>query len=64
MTGRRISARRLSMSPAAKQLLKDQKRRKKLGLPEKQPDESKPGIWAWMVVALVVIVFFVFQVLS
>ena len=52
------------MSQAAKQHLKDQKRRKKLGRSEKQPDVSEAGIWAWVVVALVVIVFFVVQVLG
>ena len=52
--GRRRSARRLSMSRAAKQHLKEKKRRERLGIPEKEPEVSKKALWILVIAALIV----------
>ena len=56
MPGRRISGRGMSMSPAAKKILKAKQRRKKLGIPEKvEAEASKKVLW-FLVIAGVVVV--------
>ena len=58
MAGRRTSARRLSMSQAAKRHLKEKKRREKLGLVEKpavSPEISRKTLWILAVAALVTV---------
>ena len=52
MGGRR-SARRLSMSRAAKQYLKEKKRRKRRGIPAKEPEVSTKGLWILVIAALI-----------
>ena len=53
--GRRgMSARRLSMSRAAKRYLKDKKRKKKLGIPKKKPALSRKALWILVIAALIV----------
>ncbi len=54
MADRRISARRLSMSQAGKQHLKARKRKKKLGIPKKEPEVGKKGLWILVIAALIV----------
>ena len=53
MGGRRISGRRLSMSRAAKQYLKDKKRKEKLGISAKTPEVSRKDLWILVLAALV-----------
>lgn len=55
MGGRRLSARRLSMSPGAKRHLRKRKRKEQLGVHAKEPEVSRKGRW---ILALVVLVAF------
>ncbi len=57
MAGRRMSARHLSMSRAAKQILKETKRKKRLGIPKKKPEVSRKGLWILVIAALIVFGF-------
>ncbi len=53
--GGRISARGLSTSRASKEHQKERKRRKKLGIPDKEPEKlSKKALWILVIAALVV----------
>ncbi len=52
--GRRRSARRLSMSRAARQYLKEKKRRERRGIPAKEPEVSKKALWILVIAALIV----------
>ena len=53
--GGRISARALSTSREAKEHQKERKRRKKLGIPDKEPEKlSKKTLWILVIAALVV----------
>ncbi len=54
MAGGQISPRRLSMSRAAKQHLKDRKRKKKFGILKKEPEVGKKGLWILVIAALIV----------
>lgn len=57
MAGRRISARRMSMSRAAKRHLRKAKRREKLGIPPEKPEASRKGFWILVIAALIVLGF-------
>ena len=56
MVGKRISGRGMSMSPAAKKILKTKQRRKKLGIPEKAEAEASKKVLVVLVVAGLVVV--------
>ena len=64
MAGRRISARGLSMSRAAKQHLKNKKRKKKIGVSEKEPEVSSKGFWILVIAVLIVLGFVVTHIAS
>jgi len=53
--GGRISARGLSTSREAKEHLKERKRRKKLGIPDKEPEHlSRKTLWILVIAAVIV----------
>ncbi len=65
MAGRRISGRGMSMSVAAKKILKAKQRRKKLGIPEtREAEASKKVLWVLVVAGLVVVGLVVAGILS
>ena len=53
MSARRVNPRRFTMSRAAKQILKDKKRKRKLVIPEKQPEDNRTGMWILGIGALI-----------
>lgn len=64
MAGRRMSGRRLSMSKAAKRILKEKRRKKKRGAVEKEDEGSNIGFWVFAIAALIVLGYVVSRVLS
>ena len=47
------------MSRAAKQILKEKKRKKRLGIADKEPEVSSKGLWIVVFAALIIIGFMV-----
>ncbi len=65
MVGKRVSGRGMSMSPAAKKILKAKQRRKKLGIPEKaEAEASKKVLWVLAIVGIVVVGIIVAGILA
>jgi len=62
---RRTSGRRLSMSRAAKEILREKKKKKKrLAVPEKEPEGSSKGFWILVIAALAIVGLVLAQVLG
>ena len=65
MVGKRVSGRGMSMSPAAKKILKAKQRRKKLGIAEKvEAEASKKVLWVLAIAGLVVVGLIVAGILA
>ena len=52
------------MSRAAKQHLKNKKRKKKIGVSEKEPEVSSKGFWILVIAVLIVLGFVVTHIAS